>query len=589
MTMDFPDDALTFKVADQSWEFEQIHQLNYRTFVEEIPQHAANDRRALVDRFHDENTYLIALRGRELVGMVALRCTRPFSLDQKLPDLDQYLPTGWTKAAEIRLLATDPSVRGSRLFFRLLGVGTEFMARGGFDLALISGTTRQLKLYHHLGFVPFGPLIGTPGAMYQPMYLTRGRYEETARSLRLSFSPPSPPRSSSAAVNFLPGPVDVSDEVRKAFDRPPVSHRAAEFLADFQETRAALRRLTGAAHVQVMTGSGTLANDVVAAQLSLDPARGLILSNGEFGDRLIDHARRMSLAFSTLRLPWGGAFDPADVDAALAAQPSTGWLWAVHCETSTGALNDLLGLKAVCARRGVRLYLDCISSLGTVPVDLTGVHLASGVSGKGFRGFPGLCLVFHDHTVESAPHRLPRYLDLGLYAEKIGIPFTICSNLLYALKAAVEQVAPAERFARIAEQGRRVRRRLVRAGFEIVAPAHLASPAVIALALPPGSSAEKIGDALAAEGFLVSYRSHYLLERNWLQVCLMGEYDGVTLDAMLDRLCAVASPRGLTTPPARRTTAPCPPIGSPSSGSSTWPSPSPMSIAPSVSTGTSSA
>jgi catechol 2,3-dioxygenase-like lactoylglutathione lyase family enzyme len=208
---DADDAGLTFKVADQSWEFEQIHRLNYRTFVDEIPQHAANDRHVLVDRFHDQNTYLIALRGRTLVAMVALRCQRPFSLDQKLGDVDRHLPAGWTRAAEIRLLASDKSHRGSRLFYRLLAVGAEYMARNGFDLAVISGTTRQLKLYRHLGFVPFGPLIGTPGAMYQPMYLTRDRFEAIARALRL---PVSTATGAAAATHFLPGPVDVTASLR---------------------------------------------------------------------------------------------------------------------------------------------------------------------------------------------------------------------------------------------------------------------------------------------------------------------------------------------------------------------------------------
>ena len=31
--------GLIYKVADQDWEFESIHKLNYKTFVEEIPQH----------------------------------------------------------------------------------------------------------------------------------------------------------------------------------------------------------------------------------------------------------------------------------------------------------------------------------------------------------------------------------------------------------------------------------------------------------------------------------------------------------------------------------------------------------------------
>ena len=110
--------ALTFKIASEPWEFEQIHRLNYKTFVEEIPQHAANQHRVLVDRFHDQNVYAICLRGREVIGMMALRCVRPFSLDQKIPNLDSYLPTGRAKICEIRLLATekDGYARGTAEF-----------------------------------------------------------------------------------------------------------------------------------------------------------------------------------------------------------------------------------------------------------------------------------------------------------------------------------------------------------------------------------------------------------------------------------------------------------------------------------------
>ena len=52
-----------FKIASDPRELEQIHALNYRTFVEEIPQHQPNSDRRLVDRFHDENVYAISLSG----------------------------------------------------------------------------------------------------------------------------------------------------------------------------------------------------------------------------------------------------------------------------------------------------------------------------------------------------------------------------------------------------------------------------------------------------------------------------------------------------------------------------------------------
>ena len=54
---------LTFKIATEEWELEQVFELNYATFVEEVPQHDRNSSRRLVDRFHDENTYFICPEG----------------------------------------------------------------------------------------------------------------------------------------------------------------------------------------------------------------------------------------------------------------------------------------------------------------------------------------------------------------------------------------------------------------------------------------------------------------------------------------------------------------------------------------------
>ena len=50
------DSTLQFKIATEDWEFEAIHRLNYKTFVEEIPQHEQNAEERLVDKFHAENT-----------------------------------------------------------------------------------------------------------------------------------------------------------------------------------------------------------------------------------------------------------------------------------------------------------------------------------------------------------------------------------------------------------------------------------------------------------------------------------------------------------------------------------------------------
>ena len=144
-----PSEPLVFKLATEGWEFEQIHRLNYRTFVEEIPQHEPSATPRLVDKFHGENTYLICLSNQQLVGMLAVRGQRPFSLDQKVPDLDAHLPPGRT-ICEIRLLAIEKRFRGARGGQVLQGILALLWQHGvekGYDLAIISGTTRQLRFY----------------------------------------------------------------------------------------------------------------------------------------------------------------------------------------------------------------------------------------------------------------------------------------------------------------------------------------------------------------------------------------------------------------------------------------------------------
>jgi aspartate aminotransferase-like enzyme len=549
-------EPLTFKVAADDWEFEQIHRLNYKTFVEEIPQHQPSASQRLVDKFHAENTYLICLQNQKLVGMLAVRGSRPFSLDQKLPGLDAHLPAGRT-ICEIRLLAIEKKFRGARGGQVLQGILALLWQHGvekNYDLAIISGTTRQFKLYQHLGFVPFGPLVGNGEAQFQPMYVTLETFEVTAREFLRS----SPARSFQPnAVNFLPGPVTVRREVRRAFEQAPESHRGESFKKDFQSAKQTLCELVHAKSVEVFMGSGTLANDIIAGQLSLAGGRGLVLSNGEFGERLIDQARRFDLDFDTLAFGWGEPVEISAVEEKLraAGKPAYAWLWCAHCETSTGLMADVEALKRLCAQTETRLCLDCISTIGTVPVNLEGVFLASCSSGKGLRAYPGLSMIFYNHQiVPKAARKLPRYLDLDFYARQEGIPFTFSSNLLHALRAAVRRVNWEKRFAETAALSVWLRERLEENGFDLIGHGTSVSPAVITLRLPPEISSIKFGEAMQEAGYLLSYNSDYLRRKNWAQVCLMGEGTRekvVALANALNRVYAKRKPDATRTQPVR--------------------------------------
>jgi aspartate aminotransferase-like enzyme len=521
---------LVFKTATEDWEFDLVHQLNYKTFVEEIPQHAPSASQRLVDKFHAENTYLICLSGRKLVGMLAARAKRPFSLDHKLSNLDSYLPAG-RSLCEIRLLSVDKKYRTGQVFQGLLSLMWQHFVENGYDMGIISGTIRQLKLYKHLGFIPFGPLVGQEGAQYQPMYLSIESFEAGVREF---LSARAPRHVQRPTVNFLPGPVAISRNVRRAFEAAPESHRSEGFISDFQATKQILCGLTGAKHAEILLGSGTLANDAVAAQLSLQKQSGLIVTNGEFGDRLADHARRHGLDFEWIQYPWGKSFDLNIINERIKFS-SPGWLWCTHCETSAGLINDLEALKKICAPRGVKLCIDAISSIGTMPVNLEGVFLASCASGKGLRSFPGLGIVFYNHQMEPSL-TLPRYLDLGLYAQNQGIAFTHSTNLIYALGAAVKKVNWEERFSLLANTSLWLRGRLTELGFNILAGNDEASPAVVSIMLPAELSSSKVGAHLQEAGFLLSYNSEYLRKHNLIQICIMGEFVQERLVSLLNHL-----------------------------------------------------
>jgi N-acyl-L-homoserine lactone synthetase len=180
---------LNYGIARDAAEFEAIHRLNYRAFVEEIPQHPPNAERRLVDRFHAENTYVVAKRNDEIIGMVCVRGQRPFSLDSKLADLnsklanlDRLLPPA-KHICELRLLYIVPEERRSAVFY---GLARHLFAQaiaGGYDLAIVSAATREARLYRHLGFSAFGPEVGTAEARYQPMWLDLARLTDAVPHL----------------------------------------------------------------------------------------------------------------------------------------------------------------------------------------------------------------------------------------------------------------------------------------------------------------------------------------------------------------------------------------------------------------------
>ena len=174
-----------FKRAETPEEFEQIHRLNYETFVREIPQHADTGAGQLVDKFHDKNTYMICLKEGQLVGMLCFHDKPPFSAADRMPN-PELLSQPDMRPLEVRLMTVIPDERKSPTLTGLVWVLNEYAREHGHTHFLISSIDSQRELHRHLGFEPLGPDVGPPQARFAPMIATMAQVDVAmGKSIRL--------------------------------------------------------------------------------------------------------------------------------------------------------------------------------------------------------------------------------------------------------------------------------------------------------------------------------------------------------------------------------------------------------------------
>ncbi len=339
----------------------------------------------------------------------------------------------------------------------------------------------------------------------------------------------------SEIINLSTGPLTISSEVEHALIEPSISHRSDEFKRLLTDTTAILNHAFGVKETFVLSGSGTLANEAMLQEIRHVSGTGLILSNGEFGNRLIDQAKRNNLQFKSYRKDWGIEFKKEEIELLLKDAPVK-WMLFCHCETSTGVINDLKMLTSLAASYNSECYVDCMSTVGTMPLNLSGVTMATASSGKGLASIPGLALVFSNKTI-STKNDIPLYLDLNHYAVKRGIPFTVSSNLLKALNISIQQKLQQEQFQAMQEFGEKVFKILSAHYLVPFSNAHTRVFTIVA-----AGETKQAFDQLKQKGIILSVESDYLNKRGWYQLALFGYYTKNQLDYVLNCLKGLSLP-----------------------------------------------
>ena len=179
-----------------------------------------------------------------------------------------------------------------------------------------------------------------------------------------SFQPP-------RRILMGPGPSDVSPRVLAALARPTIGHLDPEFQNLMEEIKAGLSRLFNAPdHACVpLPAPGTAGMEAAIMNLLEPGDRAVIAINGAFGGRMADMADRAGAEVTKVEFDWGQPVDPAKIEEALNSAPAK-VLAFVHAETSTGVRSDAATLCALAHKHGALSVVDCVTSLGGIPVDV---------------------------------------------------------------------------------------------------------------------------------------------------------------------------------------------------------------------------
>lgn len=348
-----------------------------------------------------------------------------------------------------------------------------------------------------------------------------------------------------------PGPVTLSERVRNSLLLPDLCHREDEFFELQDEIRQRLLGVYGldpAVWTAVLlTGSGTAAVEAMVSTLVPAEGRLLVVENGVYGERMTNIARRHGIACETVQHDWTAPMDLAAVRERLAALPKITHVAAVHHETTTGRLNALNKLAALCSEAGVALLADTVSSFGAERIDFTQSGLAAAAAGanKCLHGVPGACFVITRRAALKDAAARTLYLDLAAWnkaQDARGTPFTPSVHGYYAFREALREYADegglAARHARYAALAGQVADGLAALGVQPLLPTEQSSVVLRAYKLPQGLEYARLHDGLKAKDFII-YAGQGALAATLFRISTMGAVTAADMSRLVDEVRAL--------------------------------------------------
>ncbi len=247
---------------------------------------------------------------------------------------------------------------------------------------------------------------------------------------------------------FTPGPVEVPQSALLAMARQVRHHRTGEFRSTMSEVQEGLKyALQTANDVLILSCSGTGGMEAAVVNLVKPGGKALVLESGKFAERWRLIAERFGIEVVRYELPWGEAFEAAEVERLLKQHPDIVAVFSTLQETSTGVGHDIEAIGRVVRNSPALLVVDGISGVGAMEccTDQWGIDVLVVGAQKAMMTPPGLVFLavsprawrqMESIGAPGTPGRPAFYFDLLAYrkaAQTAETPYTPAIPLIEAL------------------------------------------------------------------------------------------------------------------------------------------------------------
>ncbi|WKZ51579.1 MAG: alanine--glyoxylate aminotransferase family protein [Anaerolineales bacterium] len=345
---------------------------------------------------------------------------------------------------------------------------------------------------------------------------------------------------------FVPGPVDVADEVLQAQAAPMLPHRSKEFEAIYRRASEKAQQLFLTQYRVFLTASSGTGLQEAAIRNFVDK-KVLSCVNGAFAERWYDVAATNGKEAEKLAFEWD---QPVAPDRVADAVKRGGFeaVTVVHNETSTGLVNPVREIAA--AVRSVApetlVLVDAVSSLSgaKIEMDAWGLDMVLTSSQKCLALPPGLALgAVSDRAMEKAAKVQNKgwYFDLVRMEKhrlKDSSPATPAMSLIYALDKQLDRILAEgleARFARHSAMAKRVQDWAEAHDLNMYAPAGFRSQTVTTIKNERGWEVSALNKFLLERGMRIA-NGYGALKNITFRIAHMGETQMADIEALLQAM-----------------------------------------------------